>query len=205
MIPYLNRILGGLLILALAAVAVQTVRLDNAQDFHKEYVAEIKDKLIEAYRANNAERNAAEIEQSGLDVAYQRGLNDAKKLGDAVAADLTADNKRLQVRWQQAVRRANEAEATTANSTGNGETGSVSQDLAGFVQRAAEADAKIVRLQNRIDGYLKQVNGVGWYDRYSVASKPSWSSDTGAGYRSLVAESFGVRETSGNALAILTD
>lgn len=205
MIPYLNRILGGLLVLALAAVAVQSIRLDRAQDYHKEYVAKIKDRLIEAYRKNDRENTAAQYTQAALDVEYQRGLNDAKKLGDAVAADLTADNERLQVRWREAIRRANAAEATTADSAGDGTSGSVSQDLAGFVQRAAEADAKIVRLQNRIDGYLKQVNGVGWYDRYSVASKPSWSSDTGAGYRSLVAESFGVRETSGNALAILTE
>ena len=55
MIPYLNRILGALLVLAVGGIIVQSVRLDNAQDKYTEYKAEITNKLVEAYRASEQE------------------------------------------------------------------------------------------------------------------------------------------------------
>ena len=60
MIPYLNRILGALLVLAIGGIIVQSVRLDNAQDKYTEYRAEITKQLVEAYRANEQERSTAE-------------------------------------------------------------------------------------------------------------------------------------------------
>lgn len=159
------RILGGLLLLALLVIGVQTWRLDKAQDYHKEYVAEIKDKLVEAYKKNNQERIRAEQAEAQADVKYLEGKKDAKKLHDAVTADLRTDNQRLQKHWREALRRLNQTTASTANSGGDGQADAVSSDLARFVQRAAEGDAKIMRLQDRIDNYLKQVNGEGWYEQ----------------------------------------
>ena len=42
MIPYLDRILGALLVLAVGGIIVQSVRLDNAQDKYTEYKAQQK-------------------------------------------------------------------------------------------------------------------------------------------------------------------
>lgn len=164
MIPYLNRVLGGLLILSLLGVAVQSIRLDRAQDKYVAYQSASKDLLIDAYREVNKQNVAAELAQSQLDVQYQRGKRDANELASRVAADLSADNSRLRAQWRSALQRVAQTEATAANSGGNGEAGQLRSDIEDVVRRAAEADARIVRLQNRIDGYLKQINGEGWYN-----------------------------------------
>jgi hypothetical protein len=162
-IPYAKEILAGLLALSLTALAVQSIRLDRAQDKYVAFQSASKDLLIDAYKEMNKQNVAAELAQSQLDVQYQRGKRDATELSKSVAADLSADNERLQVQWRAALRRASQAEATATNSGGDGEARQLRSDIEDVVRRAAEADARIVRLQNRIDGYLKQINGRGWY------------------------------------------
>ena len=158
------RVLVGVVLLLGLLLGVQTYRLDKAQDYHTEYVAAIQDKLVEAYRQRNTERNRSEQANALADVRYEQGKRDAEELQKRVVASLTADNDRVRLHWQQALRRANAAEAAAANSGGDGSSGSVSTDLADIVRRAAEGDARIVRLQQRIDIYLQQVNGEGYYE-----------------------------------------
>mgnify|MGYP007027770008 FL=1 len=158
------RVLIGVVLLLGLLLGVQTYRLDKAQDYHQEYVAAIQEKLVEAYRQRNTERNRSEHANALADVRYEQGKRDAEELQKRVVASLTADNDSVRLHWQQALRRANAAEAAAANSGGDGSTGSVSTDLADIVRRAAEGDARIVRLQQRIDIYLQQVNGEGWYE-----------------------------------------
>lgn len=215
MIPYLNRILGGLLILSLLAVAVQSIRLDRAQDKYVAYQSASKDLLIDAYREVNKQNVAAELAQSQLDVQYQRGKRDANELASRVAADLSADNSRLRAQWRSALQRVAQTEATAANSGGNGEAGQLRSDIEDVVRRAAEADARIVRLQNRIDGYLKQINGEGWYERtgslrgdlqFRNTWRPYASHGEGDGdgtsddgrrvYQAYLGQAFGFREES---------
>lgn len=211
MIPYLNRILGGLLILSLLGVAVQSIRLDRAQDKYVAYQSASKDLLIDAYKEVNKQNVAAELAQSQLDVQYQRGKRDANELASRVAADLSADNSRLRAQWRSALQRVAQTEATAANSGGNGEAGQLRSDIEDVVRRAAEADARIVRLQNRIDGYLKQINGKGWYaqstnvgnssfvaDLYSEGGKGgNGTSDDGRRvYQAYLGQAFGFREAS---------
>lgn len=160
----LLRVLIGVVLLLGLLLGIQTYRLDKAQDYHTEYVAAIQDKLIDAYRQRNTERNVAEHANALADVRYEQGKRDAEELQKRVVASLTADNDRVRLHWQQALRRADAAEAAATNSGGDGTSGSVSTDLAGFVRRAAEGDARIVRLQQRIDIYLQQVNGTGYYE-----------------------------------------
>ena len=158
------RVLIGVVLLLGLLLGVQTYRLDKAQDYHTEYVAAIQEKLVEAYRQRNTERNRSEQANALADVRYEQGKRDAEELQKRVVASLTADNDRVRLHWQQALRRADAAEAAAANSGGDGSTGSVSTDLADIVRRAAEGDARIVRLQQRIDIYLQQVNGEGYYE-----------------------------------------
>lgn len=158
------RVLIGVVLLLGLLLGVQTYRLDKAQDYHVEYVAAIQEKLVDAYKQRNTERNRSEHANALADTRYQQGKRDAEELQKRVVASLTADNDRVRLHWQQALRRANAAEAASANSGGDGSTGSVSTDLADIVRRAAEGDARIVRLQQRIDIYLQQVNGEGWYE-----------------------------------------
>lgn len=161
---FLRIMIGVALFLGLL-VGVQTYRLDKAQDYHVEYVAAIQEKLVDAYRQRNTERNRSEQANALADTRYQQGKRDAEELQKRVVASLTADNNSVRQHWQQALRRANAAEAALTNSGGDGTTESVSQDLGDIVRRAAEGDARIVRLQQRIDIYLKQVNGRGYYEQ----------------------------------------
>lgn len=159
MIPYLSRILGGLLIVAIGFGVVQSVRLDRAQDFHKDFVAEIKDEMIELYKTNTIERNRVEVISAEIGREYSRGVENGKKLNESVVADLRADNSELRSHWGSALRRADAAEAALAASDSDGTADSVSADLAAFVQKAAEGDAKIMSLQQQVNLYLCQVNG----------------------------------------------
>lgn len=180
-IPYAKEILAGLLALSLAALAVQSIRLDRAQDKYVAFQSASKDLLIDAYKEMNKQNVAAELAQSQLDVQYQRGKRDATELSKSVAADLSADNSRLRAQWRSALQRVAQTETTATNSGGNGEAGQLRSDIEDVVRRAAEADARIVRLQNRIDGYLKQINGRGWYDNNRITGRLSeevWSAPT---------------------------
>ena len=163
-IPYLNRILGGLLLVACLGVVVQSVRLDNAQDKYVEYRAEMKDKLIEAYAANEKEKDTAEKALVLASKEYLRGKRDAEELEKVARGNLLADNARVRKHWREALRRAEQAEAASTDGGGNGEADAMRQDIATVLRYAAEGDARIVQLQNRIDTYLKQVNGEGWYE-----------------------------------------
>lgn len=158
------RIMIGVALLLGLLLGVQTYRLSEAKEYHQEYVAAIQEKLVEAYRQRNTERNRSEHANALADVRYEQGKRDAEELQKRVVASLTADNDRVRLHWQQALRRANAAEAAAADSGGDGSSESVSTDLANIVRRAAEGDARIVRLQQRIDIYLQQVNGEGWYE-----------------------------------------
>ena len=160
----LSRVLIGVVLLLGLLLGVQTYRLDNAQDYHTEYVAAIQEKLVDAYRQRNNERNRSEQANALADTRYQQGKRDAEELQKRTIATLRADNDSVRKHWQQALRRADAAEAATADSGGDGSSESVSTDLANIVRRAAEGDARIVRLQQRIDIYLKQVNGTGYYE-----------------------------------------
>ena len=164
MIPYLNRILGALLVLAVGGIIVQSVRLDNAQDKYTEYKAEITDKLVEAYRANEKERSTAERALAKAGEEYLRGKRDAEELEKVARDSLLADNASVRKHWREALRRAEQAEASNANGGGDGEADAMRADIAEILRDAKQADARIVQLQNRIDTYLKQVNGEGWYD-----------------------------------------
>ena len=159
MIPYLNRILGGLLIVAIGFGVVQSVRLDRAQDFHKDFVAEIKDEMLELYKANTLERNRVEAISAEIGREYSRGVENGKKLNESVVADLRADNSELRSHWANALRRADAAEAALAGSELDAAAAAVSADLAGFVRGAAAGDAKIVSLQDTVNSYLCQING----------------------------------------------
>ena len=167
MIPYLNRILGALLVLAVGGIIVQSVRLDNAQDKCTEYKAEITNKLVEAYRANEQERSTAERALAKAGEEYLRGKRDAEELEKVARDSLLADNASVRKHWREALRRAEQAEASNANGGGDGEADAMRADIAEILRDAKQADARIVQLQNRIDTYLKQVNGEGWYDRKS--------------------------------------
>ena len=158
------RVLIGVVLLLGLLLGIQTYRLDKAQDYHTEYVAAIQDKLVEAYRQRNTERNRSEQANALADVRYEQGKRDAEELQKRTIASLRADNDSVRKHWQQALRRADAAEAASADSGGDGTSESVSTDLANIVRRAAEGDARIVRLQQRIDIYLKQVNGIGYYE-----------------------------------------
>ena len=158
------RVLIGVVLLLGLLLGIQTYRLDKAQGYHTEYVAAIQDKLVEAYRQRNTERNRSEQANALADVRYEQGKRDAEELQKRTIASLRADNDSVRKHWQQALRRADAAEAASADSGGDGTTESVSTDLANIVRRAAEGDARIVRLQQRIDIYLKQVNGIGYYE-----------------------------------------
>lgn len=158
MIPYLNRILGGLLILALIFGAVQTVRLDRAQDFHKDFVAEIKDEMIQTYKDLTVERNKAELTTAKIGNAYNQGVRDADTLSQVTIARLNADLTGVQKHWRSALRRADAAEAALAGSELDAAAAAVSADLAGFVRGAAQADATIVSLQDTVNNYLCQIN-----------------------------------------------
>lgn len=159
MIPYLNRILGGLLIVAIGFGVVQSVRLDRAQDFHKDFVAEIKDEMIELYKANTLERNRVEAISAEIGREYSRGVENGKKLNESVVADLRADNSELRSHWGSALRRADAAEAALAGSDTDAAPSAMSTDLGNVVQRAVEGDATIVSLQDQVNLYLCQVNG----------------------------------------------
>ena len=159
MIPYLNRILAGLLLVATAFGVVQTIRLYEAREFHQEFVAEIKDEMIEVYKQNTIERNRVEAISAEIGREYSRGVENGKKLNESVVADLRADNSELRSHWGSALRRADAAEAALAASDPDGTTDSVSADLAAFVQNAAEGDAKIMSLQQQVNLYLCQING----------------------------------------------
>ena len=167
MIPYLNRILGALLVLAIGGIIVQSVRLDNAQDKYTEYRAEITKQLVEAYRANEQERSTAEKALAKAGEEYLRGKRDAEELEKVARDSLLADNASVRKHWREALRRAEQAEASNANGGGDGEADAMRADIAEILRDAKQADARIVQLQNRIDTYLKQVNGEGWYDRKS--------------------------------------
>ena len=163
MIPYLNRILGALLVLAIGGIIVQSVRLDNAQDKYTEYRAEITKQLVEAYRANEQERSTAEKALAKAGEEYLRGKRDAEELEKVARDSLLADNASVRKHWREALRRAEQAEASNANGGGDGEADAMRADIAEILRDAKQADARIVQLQNRIDTYLKQVNGEGWY------------------------------------------
>lgn len=164
MIPYLNRILGVLLVVAIGGIIVQSVRLDNAQDKYTEYKAEITNKLVEAYRANEQERSTAEKALALASGEYLRGKRDAEELEKVARDSLLANNASVRKHWREALRRAEQAEASNANGGGDGEADAMRADIAEILRDAKQADARIVQLQNRIDTYLKQVNGEGWYD-----------------------------------------
>jgi hypothetical protein len=162
--PYLSaivKLLGGwraaglavVALLALSAAGVQTVRLSHAQasiaGFQRDaaqaaaYAAEQTTKASEAARKEEQTR-ARYI--AGIGDAYERGLSDAKRKGDAVAADLRAGNLRLREQW-----RGCEARGVPGAAAGAGEP-AASADLraAGardLVRAAAEADEWIRGLQ----------------------------------------------------------
>ena len=156
---YLNRILATLLVVAITFGAVQTVRLKNAELFHVNFVAEIKDEMMELYKANTVERNRVEAISAEIGQEYSRGVENGKKLSESVAASLRADNRELRAHWGSALRRANAAEAALASGDIDGAADAVSADLAAFVQGAAEGDAKVMSLQQQVNLYLCQVNG----------------------------------------------
>ena len=200
MIPYLNRILGALLVLAVGGIIVQSVRLDNAQDKYTEYKAEITNKLVEAYRANEQERSTAEKALAKAGEEYLRGKRDAEELEKVARDSLLADNASVRKHWREALRRAEQAEASNANGGGDGEADAMRADIAEILRDAKQADARIVQLQNRIDTYLKQVNGVGYYERYTGLAWPgsyegSFRSSMGHGdvFGRLALEAFGRR------------
>ena len=173
----LNYILGGLLLVTGVGLGIQTWRLDSSQDYIQEYKAEIKQKLVDAYRANEEERAVAAQALAKSSQEYLRGKRDAEKLGKDVVASLVAANTSVRKHWREALRRAEQAEATGTDGGGDGEADAMRRDFEGIVRRAAEADASIVQLQNRIDTYLKQVNGTGYYERYSIEGWTEWSLD----------------------------
>ena len=196
----MNRILGGLLLVACLGVVVQSVRLDNAQDKYIEYKAEMKDKLIEAYAANEKEKDTAEKALVLASKEYLRGKRDAEELEKVARNNLLAGNASVRKHWREALRRAEQAEAASTDGGGNGEADAMRQDIATVLRYAAEGDARIVQLQNRIDTYLKQVNGVGYYERYTGLAWPgsyegSFRSSMGHGdvFGRLALEAFGRR------------
>lgn len=204
MIPYLNRILGALLVLAVGGIIVQSVRLDNAQDKYTEYKSQITNKLVEAYRANEQERSTAEKALAKAGEEYLRGKRDAEQLEKVARDSLLADNASVRKHWREALRRAEQAEASNANSGGDGEADAMRADIAEILRDAKQADARIVQLQNRIDTYLKQVNGEGWYDNTGRRLGLGTASDA-AGSRGydrvandprLVSQSAGIGEES---------
>lgn len=158
MIPYLNRILGGLLIVAIGFGIVQSVRLDRAQDFHKDFVAEIKDEMIQTYKDLTVERNKAELTTAKIGNAYNQGVRDADTLSQVTIARLNNDLAGVQKHWRSALRRADAAEAALTGSELDAAAAAVSADLAGFVRGAAAGDAKIVSLQDTVNSHLCQIN-----------------------------------------------
>ena len=154
-----TRILGGLLLAALAFGAIQTYRLDSAKDYHREYVMAIQKRLVEAYKQRNEERDKVDRLSVEIGNAYNKEVNDANKLYDITIAKLNADNTKLRQHWQKALRRAASAEAQLAGGSADAETRAVQEDLAAFVREAAAGDAHIMSLQDQVNAYLCQVNG----------------------------------------------
>lgn len=152
------RVLGIALLLSLAFGAVQTVRLYKAKSFHDAYVLAIKEEMVKTYRALTQERNAAEEAIAEAGTAYNKGVKDAAVLYDTTIKHLHANTNELQQHWRSALRRADEAETALAGVLSDGEAESVRRDLAGFVQRSAESDARILSLQDTVNAYLCQVN-----------------------------------------------
>lgn len=159
MIPYLNRILGGLLIVACIFGAVQTYRLDSAKDFHREFVMANQENLIELGVQRRNETARADKAQAEIGNKYNEGVRDADTLSQTTIARLTNDLRGVQKHWQSALRRASSAEAALAGSELDAAADAMSADLAGFVRGAAKGDATIVSLQDQVNLYLCQVNG----------------------------------------------
>lgn len=157
-IPYLTEALGVLLLLAVGFGVVQTFRLDSAKDYHREFVMENQANLIELGVQLSKEKASTERALAEQGVRYEQGIEAGKRLGDAVVADLRANNSELRIHWRNALRRASEAEAAITSGGDNETPRTVSADLAGFVQRAATADAAIVSLQDTVNSYLCQIN-----------------------------------------------
>lgn len=151
-------LLSGLFLVTITFGTVQTIRLSNAQLYHAKYSAAIKDKMIAEAVKLNKSRNATEAALAEVGNKYFEGVNDANKLHDVTIARLNADNIQLQEHWREALRRARAAETKPTSEPADAAAEAVSADLAGFVRRAAEADATIVSLQNIVNHYLCQVN-----------------------------------------------
>lgn len=159
MIPYLNRILGGLLIVACIFGAVQTYRLDSAKDFHREFVMANQENLIELGVQRRAETARADKALASIGNEYNKGVRDADKLSQITIARLNSDLSGLRKQWSAALRRTSSAEVALAGSELDAAAAAVSSDLAGFVRGAAVGDAQIVSLQNTVNSYLCQING----------------------------------------------
>ena len=158
-IPYLTETLAVLLVLSLGFGAVQTIRLKNQQLENKEAVVKLQEEVLEKAKELTAERNRVEAISAEIGQEYSRGVENGKKLQAATVAALRADNSELRTHWGNALRRADAAEAAAAAGDSDGAANSVSADLAAFVQGAAEADAKVMSLQQQVNLYLCQING----------------------------------------------
>lgn len=158
-IPYLAEALGVLLVAALAFGAVQTIRLKNAEIYHKDFVAAIKDEMIEKFKEHNSERNKVETLTAQIGNEYNRGVRDADKLSQVTIARLNADLGGVRKHWANALRRADTAEAALAGGELDAAAAAVSTDIGGILRGAAAGDAQVVSLQDQVNLYLCQVNG----------------------------------------------
>lgn len=160
----LNRILGGIIVVLLAAFVVQTFRLHSKEKYIAAYEQRAYDNTLKIATDLNKQKAATEAALKEQDIEYQKGKQDAEQLYTVTIANLRGDNKRMQKHWRDAIKLLDEAKAASADSGGDGEAEALRADLAAFVRDARSCDAKIVRLQDRIDSYLIQINGQGWYD-----------------------------------------
>lgn len=160
----LARVLGGLLLVTAVFAVWQTIRLKNTQLELSELESARQKETAALIVTLNEERNKTEEANLLADKKYLEGKKDAEELHTATITSLERDRDQLRNHWRQALRRAEAAEAAAPDSGGDGQADLLSADIAAVLRDSASCDAKVVRLQDRIDSYLVQINGQGYYD-----------------------------------------
>lgn len=150
--------------MSVVANAALLFELQGEKAYHKQYVAEIKDKLVEVYASNIKLKADTEYTLAAQAKAFQEEKEKADELYKETITSLTSNNDRLRKQWRTALQRAEQADASSTASRSNGEANFLQGHIAEDLRNAKLCDGRIVQLQDTIDSYLKQINGKGWYD-----------------------------------------
>lgn len=153
------RILAAVILVLLAALAVQTTRLHRAQMQVVTLRLDAEQARLDAITtARHAEQRIAD-EQAKAAEQYEKGKTDAQDAADAVVAGLRAGALRLRREWAGC-----ETNRLSEGATATRELDAASQrrtELAGAVVRVGKiCDAKERTLISAYDGARAAVNGV---------------------------------------------